>query len=470
MTRVDPAELTPRDAWFLYNDEITPSDAPSLITDFYVFDAGQARVTISTHDAAAAWLAPRLDHTPHLRRRLHRVPTLLGYPRWVDADAVDLDHHLRVRPVGPTTRIDFHRLLAEVSTSVLDPMRPLWQLHVLTDVRGVTDLPERACVVALHYHHAFADGQHGAALARALFDESDTTAGTVTATESKSGALRAVLALPWQFAGLGSALIASARARRKLHALVAAGTVVPPRVDRPTTRFNGPQNHRREFGRVRLDLNEVRALARATGTTVNDVVLTIVGGGLARYLGASPSSLAAQVPYSTRTRSDTGAANQTTTMYVDLHTDETDPRARLRRVHASSVAEKDRVTRPETQAIESTLDHAPALYRKAALRRGHRIRSRNGGSRVTVANTTVSNVPHGPATLRFGDAPVTDAFTIPAIHEGSGLGHFVVSLGDALTLTSIADNAVMPDAEAYTDALTAAYRELRATLTGLPIS
>jgi diacylglycerol O-acyltransferase / wax synthase len=77
-------------------------------------------------------------------------------------------------------------------------------------------------------------------------------------------------------------LEASARDRRIVSALVREGpTLMRPA---PRTPFNGPLSSERDFGWVELPFADIRQIKGALGGTVNDVVLTIISGGLGRYL------------------------------------------------------------------------------------------------------------------------------------------------------------------------------------------
>ncbi|MGX6508178.1 wax ester/triacylglycerol synthase domain-containing protein [Rhodococcus sp. SJ-2] len=469
MTRTYGVRLAPRDALHVFVEEANPEDPPAVMLSFYVCDTEQDANPIGTNAEAVTWFLDRLERTPALRRRLHRVPADLDYPYWVEAD-VDPEHHIRFTMVGHTSRTELHRRLASMKEAPLDLTRPPWEVHVLTDVSGVDELPAASTIVALRIHHSLTDGLGAAEIARALFDDPDAKPAGTEALSSVPGVVRAVSALPFRFMRMVPAVLAALRARKALTTLTAAGTITPPAPCRPRTRFDTGGSGSRQFGRVRMDLRDVRAVARSTGTSVNDVILSVVSGGLHSYLEQHgeipPASLAAIVPRSTRRRSGveggkTRAANEVTLMYVDLHTDHADPLERLRLVRESSNLEKQRVARPETAATTAPVDASPAVDLKVSIRRARNRKIESSGDVVALANTAVTNVPRGRVGgLRFGGSPVVEALGTPMLSRTSALVHSVTSLGNTLNLTFLVSVSSMPDPEDYERRLASAFEDL----------
>ncbi|WP_172671048.1 wax ester/triacylglycerol synthase domain-containing protein [Rhodococcus sp. RD6.2] len=463
--------LASRDTWFLLSDELDRDDAPSVHTGVYVFDTSCDQNPIQTRADAVDWMRQRMDRAAILRQRVRRVPGDLGHPYWVPASDTNPDDHVQFRVIGEISREDFYDIFATMTEKPFGLDRAPWEVHVLTDVCGVEDLPDRATVVAVRVHHAATDGLGSVQIARALFDDPDASPAVTGTPGPVRGAAGSLLRLPGQFGGLARSLRQSAAARKAFARLVESGEVTTPKAQRPRTRFNDEQSGQHVLGRVKLSLAEVRAIARATGTSINDVILTIISGGLATFLseaGETPNdSLAAQVPRAIRDgHAEVTAANKLTTMFVDLHTDEHDPLARLKQIHESADFEKHRVQQPESIAMEVTLDHAPAIYLKSAMRlaaRGNakRAKAKKAAGQVPLANTLVSNVPRGRANLKFGDSPVVDSFCAPMIHRGNSLAHGVTSIGDVLSVQFTSDDAMMPDPLVYERALGFAFGELK---------
>jgi hypothetical protein len=93
----------------------------------------------------------------------------------------------------------------------------------------------------------------------------------------------------------------------------------------------------RRFDWLRLDFERVRAMKRAAGVTVNDVVLATVAGGLRLYLqrhgvDPSPLRLRAMVPVSLHKPGESHIRNELSLMLTELPVDEADPKRRLERI------------------------------------------------------------------------------------------------------------------------------------------
>lgn len=227
MTRRRGIRLAARDALHVFVGDTDPEAPPPTMVSFYVFDARAGEAPIRTREDAVTWIGERLHRTPALTRRLHRVPADLDFPYWVETD-VDPDHHVRYETIGPTSRSQLHRMLASTKERRLDLSAPPWEVHVLTDIRGVEDLPEGATIVALLLHHSVTDGLGAVEIARALLDDPSATPSAGGRVVAVPGTVRAAAALPFRYARMLPALVAARRARRALGGLTASGRSPPP--------------------------------------------------------------------------------------------------------------------------------------------------------------------------------------------------------------------------------------------------
>lgn len=115
------------------------------------------------------------------------------------------------------------------------------------------------------------------------------------------------------------------------------GLIEGPRLRAPATPFNGTISPHRRFAYGSLSLEAVKAVKRAHGATVNDVVMAVCTGALRRYLldhDALPDApLQAMVPISVRADDGRQHGNQVTAMVAVLPTHLPDPLAQLHAIH-----------------------------------------------------------------------------------------------------------------------------------------
>src|SRR5690606_26863237 len=106
---------------------------------------------------------------------------------------------------------------------------------------------------------------------------------------------------------------------------------------RPVQPLNAATGQQRRYGMCRTELADHRAVRKAHGGTVNDVVLAVVAGALRHWLISrgepltSETSVRAMVPVSVRARSrgPAAAGNSISAYLVDLPVTEEDPLRRL---------------------------------------------------------------------------------------------------------------------------------------------
>jgi diacylglycerol O-acyltransferase len=117
----------------------------------------------------------------------------------------------------------------------------------------------------------------------------------------------------------------------------------------PRTILNTKITGSRRFAAEDWPIERLRAVGRATGTTINDVVLAMVSGAMRRYLtdlGALPdTTLVAMVPVGLHAKQSQQASvdggNAVGAVMVKLGTDLADPAERLRAIHRSMRDGKD---------------------------------------------------------------------------------------------------------------------------------
>ena len=177
----------------------------------------------------------------------------------------------------------------------------------------------------------------------------------------------------------------------------------------PRTSFNGTITGHRAIALADMDLDDIKEVKAATGTTVNDVVLAVAGGALRSYLEdrdeLPDSSLLATVPVSVRAESKRSeGANKVSALFTRLGTDVEDPLERL-----EDMADRNRNAKDHHKAIsaDSLQDWAEfAAPRTFGLAVRAYAGLRLAEKHPVVHNLVISNVPGPPMPLYFMGAAI----------------------------------------------------------------
>jgi diacylglycerol O-acyltransferase / wax synthase len=430
---------------------------------------------------AKKYLSGRLHLASVFVRKLAMMPFDLANPVWVDDDDLDLDHHIHhVIMPRPGTMVQLERLVGRLHSSLLDRSRPLWEIHIIEGLQTGQ--------VALYskMHHAAIDGQAGVAVAKALFDISETPAPVkpprVTRRSGSSQLGMAELATAalsntvQQYVKLIQSIPATAKAIGNVlgswseTAGQQRGGFELPKSLRtaPRTPLNVSITNQRSFAARTVPLAEVKQMSKATGTSLNDVVLAICAGALKRYLadyGCRPDKpLVAGVPVSLREQGNTDFNNQVSVMLVSLATDIADPLERLAAIHESS-SEGKKLSGNVKAAIPTDFPSlgVPSLMSGLASLYG---RSGLADKLPPAANVAISNVPGPSFALYFAGAKVAAYFPVSIPGHGLALNMTVQSYNGALEFGLTACRRAVPDVADLGDYVVAEHRKLHGLIVG----
>jgi len=148
-------------------------------------------------------------------------------------------------------------------------------------------------------------------------------------------------------------------------------------LEAPRCLLNARISRSRRFATQALALDRLRALARAAGATLNDVVLALSAASLRIYLleqGALPAApLVAMVPVAIRAKDELGGGNAVGAILATLATDVADPAERLARIAASTARAKAQLQGMSKAAIlqYSALLTAPSMLQVIPGAAGH---------------------------------------------------------------------------------------------------
>jgi WS/DGAT/MGAT family acyltransferase len=413
-----------------------------------------------------ARIAARIGRVRRARQRLAPTPLGIAGPVWVDDAGFDVARHVRRAPTRGTVGMQrLRELVGETMSGRLPRDRPLWDLQL------VTPLPGRRVALIARFHHAWADGMAAQKVLRELLydepgDNDDGVGGWRPGTVPGAPEL-VVAAVGRRVSGLADAAGALARtatspARWRLGAQELArlpgaiGRELLPRdVDSP---FAGEVGRRRAVAWSAAPLSAYKAVEHAAGehTTVNDVVLAVVAGGLRTWLGhvAGDRPLRCKVPVSLHRRDEgPDVGNRDSFMIVVLPVGERDASVRLRSIHRQTSERKRHHDAETLDALFCDLARfAPPLERLLT-----RVTS---SSREFAVN--VSNVPGPREPVRVLGTHVADLLSFAEVGLDHALRVSAVSLCDELTIGVCADPEVVPDLDGLAAAMGEALDELRA--------
>jgi diacylglycerol O-acyltransferase / wax synthase len=350
-----------------------------------------------------ALVAERIAHAPALTRRLTGSA---AEPGWVSDERFDVAEHVLAAPVaGPVDRAGLLALVGELFEQRLDRTRPLWRMDVVALTGGGSALVWRI-------HHSLADGTASLRYARTLLWDHDHDPETVMTAAQAATAH------------------AADEVRRRAHLAGFLGREYA-RGARHSP-LDGQICARRQVALAAVSLPDLHDCARSLcEATVNDGVLTIVTGALARWVRMRHGHLGTirvKVPVSLHHEGDS-SANHDSFFSVAVPLGETDPVARLRMIQAETKARKAAHDARYREHLLRELAAVPSLQRFV---------TRLDRSPRTFA-LNVSNVPGPRAPVSVLGAPVEHLHSLAEIAEHHALRVSAVSLADVLCFGLCAD-------------------------------
>jgi diacylglycerol O-acyltransferase len=422
------ALMSPLDAVFLIPET---REQPMHVGSLQLFQKPEGAGRNYLTDAYQQLLAVD-DIAPVFRKRAHRSFTTLGQWAWEEDHDIDLEHHVRHSALPRPGRIrELLALASRLHSTLLDRQRPLWEMHVIEGLR------DGRFAVYFKLHHAVMDGVSGLRLMQNVLstDPSETELRAPympyerprPPRESGGPNLSAIpgvaLGAIGEVASLGPALL------RVAERLVREQAAALP-MQAPRTILNGGITGSRRFAAQSWSLPRLRAVATASATSLNDVVLAMCSGALRLYLqeldSLPDSPLIAMVPVSLRSVGvEASGGNSVGTILCNLATDQRDPGLRLASVHDSMQQGKASLAGMNRLQITAMSSIAMAPIALGTMFGAHRLFP-------PPFNLVISNVP-GPKQPLWMAGARLDAFyplSIPTV--GQALNITVTSYVDSM--------------------------------------
>jgi diacylglycerol O-acyltransferase / wax synthase len=401
----------------------------------------------------------RMSRAPRYRQRLAEVPLGAADPVWIDDEDFAIERH-----VHRSTSGDLSEVVDEVMSRRLKRDRPMWELWI------ADRLGDGRVGVVGKAHHSMVDGLAAVELATLLLDPTPAPPppdpdGWLPAPGPGAFALfaggvanRAAQALDAAVLPLQAArhprqvLQAPARALEASRALVDAsrpGAGLPPFV-RPTS----PLRH---LAMARRPLDELKQIKAELGTSVNDVLLAAVAGGVRAFLretGMDAVRLKTMVPVSLRSASEAaGLGNRISFVFVDLPCDEPDPVRRVRDIARSMGARKEAHEPEGADVLMRLVGYLPRTLQRVASRLVSSPRS---------FDLVVSNIPGPPEPLWMLGCRLEEAYPIVPFADHHSLSIGLTTVCDEAFLGLYADRRALPDVDRLAELIDAEFDELLA--------
>jgi WS/DGAT/MGAT family acyltransferase len=444
--------LSALDASFLY---LEGPNTPMHVGSLTLF---QEQPGVLDHERLVKLIRDRIAYVPRYRQRLREVPGRLASPVWVDDERFDVTFHVRRSALpAPGTLRQLNDLVARIMSRPLDRRHPLWEVYLVEGVEG-----NRFALLS-KTHQAMVDGITAVDIGEVILEDSDQVRGAPVTTwrpargpssvELVAGALGDVVGQPAALADVVSGGVGAARkAISDVVATVMAA--VRPQDPNPLAVEVGQQ---RRFTTVDLRLDDLRAVRRAQGGTINDVALAVVTGALRSWLLSRGMSVTHEtivrtlVPISVA--GDVGAASLVDALLLDLPVGEPDPIIRLQRI-AYDTARYGEETRPVgAMAMVGLVGFAPPTL--------HTLGARVGASLSERAYTlTITNVPGPQTALYAGGARMLAAYPIIPLASRHALSIGMTSYDGGLFLGLNADRDAMADLDVLAQSLRESLAEL----------
>jgi diacylglycerol O-acyltransferase len=389
-------------------------------------------------------------HVPAMRQRITKDRLSLALPRWSDVPGFDPSDHIVVLPApGDGTLRPILDWAQRWGRLPLPVDRPPWRAAYFEDV--TVDGVGGRLVLVSQFHHAVIDGQGATRLAERFIQwgpEGDLP--EMPPLGEPDAATR------WEHWRAGWALEGAKakeltrNAARRLRGAAAdpsAGAARAKAVGRALGRLQAHQgtttmspiltrrSDRNRFDHLAVDLDALRAGARAVGGSANDGLLAAFSVGLQRWhvdLGVKPRELRTAMPINTRAAEASHAGNELIAVMLALPLLD-DAAEAVKSCGAVSRAHRD------DQDVLWLLDR----FRAAGNRLPKSVIARLWGPSVKAIDLSISNVKGMP--LRNWVAGVEVLDTIPFIVGGPAIAATLLSGPNGATLGVVTDPECVAD-------------------------
>jgi diacylglycerol O-acyltransferase len=463
-------QLTPLDSHFFYFE--TPNQ-PMMIGSLWLCDQATAPNGLVRHKDILQYVRDRLNTTPTFRRRLEQAPLRLDDPYWLEDENFDLEYH--IRHVGLPQPGDWRQLCiftARTMSRTIDMDRAPWEIYIIEGLNNIKGIPENSFAVLIRFHHAYVDGKTSLELSTALMEEVSVHEYGRRDNVEYFERLPTMLEMwarttPRMLSQSVRTLRGGLKVARKSVELLSRlnGDSRPEQRRAPDTIFNAAVSPHRSYGGHVWHLSDLKRIRKLyNGASINDVIISIISGGMRRYLMKhnklpDDASLVSMCPVSLHpqdVKDDEG--NLISAMYIAVGTDIEDPIERLEAVQRRTKRGIPLAKEVLYDLSNSAGEMVPPALRSLATWIQNKTRFY---SRFPFINTIITNVPGIPGLQRryFAGAEITSIFPLVPVSDGMAISHGITGIYEDLNLGVLADRKVVPDMDFYIGCIEASTQE-----------
>lgn len=457
------------------NHRLTSMDASFLYFEKKEATMHNGSVSIFEGEVPFEDFVRLVDAKIHLLPRYQQIvtpdPFNIGHPTWEFDPNFDVRRHIfKLQVDAPGGERELIELSNKIFTPMMDRRKPLWEMFFVYGLEG-----GNTGMIA-RIHHCMVDGASGVDLIKVVLDLTpevkipekpepeprppqpdptrqyfDSILGSIE--EGMNGWMNYQNGL----ANLSKALNdkATQLAMKELEAdLPGFATPVTP------LPFNRPCSGEKKLAWSLFPFAEARAIRAALGGTVNDVVLTMLSGAIAKYVNAHGQPTAGRkvrlmIPVSLRQDEQRGSlGNMVSVMPVEIPLDLPDAAERFRHINqktkllkAGRIAERMNLMTGLSGMIPASVQALTGLMANITL---------------PSVNMVATNLPGPQIPLYALGKKMIAYYPYVPIGYALGCGCSVMSYDQKLYFGLTGDAQAMPDVELLRDFLDESYTELLA--------
>lgn len=280
---------------------------------------------------------------PRFTQRVVDPALPVGPPMWEDDPSFDLDFHLRRMTLpAPGTQRQLLELAQTIGLTPLDRTRSPWEAYLVDGLEG-----GRSAYI-VHAHHVFMDGLALARLHESVMsptrDDEPVDLPPAKSPERRGSLGVTVQQITRQIMGTPKMVLESAitlakaagNPRGAANYLSSVARVAGPPPKNPSQILRGGSQRQWRYGTMECRFTDLRAAAKATGGTLNDVYVCALLGGLRRYCAAFGEDLQdvpISMPVAMRGSDDAVGGNDFAAAYFLVPSGIADPAERIRAMH-----------------------------------------------------------------------------------------------------------------------------------------